>query len=384
VREALRIVHVNLAYDPAAASPGALLDNYHTLTGWSSAVARAGAAVSVVQRFSSAATLTLDGLSYEFCADDGPPVPPPSFISAPVLDAIRANDADIVHLNGLMFPAMVGAIRQALPQTVIVVQDHAGRTAPSRFERLRESSWHALNEADAWSFTAVEHAAPWREAGLLGKAEVLQIVESSTTIEPMPLGDARAVTGIQGEPVILWVGRLNANKDPLTVLNGLERAFHNLSDARCWMAYGEAPLEAAVRDGIGRTAVLRDRVTLVGEVPHSQMARYYSAADIYVSGSHREGSGYALIEAMACGAVPVVTDIPSFRAIAGDCGERWIPGNAGSCAEALLKVAALDREAARRRVRERFERALSWGAIGRLTVEAYERLHDERRRRAPS
>ena len=48
------------------------------------------------------------------------------------------------------------------------------------------------------------------------------------------------------------------------------------------------------------------------------MPNYYGAADVFVSGSHSEGSGYALIEAMSAGVVPVVTDIPSFRAIAGD------------------------------------------------------------------
>ena len=58
----------------------------------------------------------------------------------------------------------------------------------------------------------------------------------------------------------------------------------------------------------------------LGRLPHERLAAYYSAADIFVSGSHREGSGYALIEAMACGAIPCVTDIPSFRAITGGCG----------------------------------------------------------------
>ena len=57
---------------------------------------------------------------------------------------------------------------------------------------------------------------------------------------------------------------------------------------------------------------------------------------MFVSGSHSEGSGYALIEAMSAGVVPVVTDIPSFRAIAGDCGARWPPGDAGAFADALL------------------------------------------------
>ena len=69
----MRIVQANAVYDPAAKTPAALLDLYHTLTGWSAAVARAGAEVSVVQRFHAAATLDRDGVRYEFVSDTEKP-----------------------------------------------------------------------------------------------------------------------------------------------------------------------------------------------------------------------------------------------------------------------------------------------------------------------
>ena len=80
--------------------------------------------------------------------------------------------------------------------------------------------------------------------------------------------------------------------------------------------------------GIARDPRLAARVRVVGAVAASQMAAYYSAADIFVSASHREGSGYAAIEAMACGAVPVLTDIPSFRVLTanGRVGALWQQG----------------------------------------------------------
>src|SRR5438876_111648 len=52
---------------------------------------------------------------------------------------------------------------------------------------------------------------------------------------------------------------------------------------------------------------------MLGHVLHFRLAAFYSAADLFVLGSHDEGSGYAVLEACACGASPVVTDIPSFR-----------------------------------------------------------------------
>ena len=38
--------------------------------------------------------------------------------------------------------------------------------------------------------------------------------------------------------MILWVGRLTTNKDPLTVLDGLERALPQLPGARALMVFG--------------------------------------------------------------------------------------------------------------------------------------------------
>jgi glycosyltransferase involved in cell wall biosynthesis len=93
-----------------------------------------------------------------------------------------------------------------------------------------------------------------------------------------------------------------------------------------------------------------------------------------VSGSHSEGSGYALIEAMSAGVVPVVTNIPSFRAIAGDERPRWTPGDADDFARVLLETCAADLDRLRAAAKARFNSVLSWEAIGARTVAEYRAL----------
>ena len=154
-------------------------------------------------------------------------------------------------------------------------------------------------------------------------------MEASSTLQPMARGAARRGSGVAGSPAILWVGRLNANKDPLTVLDGFERALRDLPGATLTMIYSDD--ESAGRgagSGSSASPALRDRVRLVGAVPHDRMASFYSAADLFVVGSHHEGSGYSLMEACACGAVPVVTDIPTFRLLTGggSIGALWTAG----------------------------------------------------------
>ncbi len=185
---------------------------------------------------------------------------------------------------------------------------------------------------------------------------------------------ARAELGMAGAPSLLWVGRLNENKDPLTVLRGLTEWRRHHAHATLTMAFqGHGELHEAVRRLVASTPELTRHVTLVGEVPHDRLAAYYSAADIFVLGSHHEGSGYAAIEALACGAIPVVTDIAPFRALTGDgaVGALWEAGNADAFAVALTRVMQRPLEPQRQTARDLFAREFSWHMIGRRAAAVY-------------
>jgi len=375
----VRIVQANAVYDPAAKTPAALLDLYRTLTEWSTAVLRAGAAVSVVQRFHTAASIERDGVRYEFVADQEPPWLSTKGAPPPFVDAIAKQGADVVHVNGLIFPQLVASIRARCgPQATIVAQHHGGEF-PIRGSGLvgmwQRQRWKAgLAAANAVSFTAAEQAEPWRAAGVLADQRVIEIVEAGTALREVGRERARTAIGATGAPLILWVGRLTTNKDPLTVLDGFERALPQLPGSRVIMVFGDDTLIESVDQRVRESSLLKDRVTLAGRVPHDEMPNYYGAADVYVSGSHSEGSGYALIEAMSAGVVPVVTNIASFRAIAGDQHAAWTPGDADGFARALVQTATMNLDAQKIAVKDRFRRLLSWDAIGARTVNEYRAL----------
>jgi glycosyltransferase involved in cell wall biosynthesis len=56
---------------------------------------------------------------------------------------------------------------------------------------------------------------------------------------------------------------------------------------------------------------LGDFVKFLGRVPHQEMPRLLAETDVYVSTSPCDGTSVSLLEALASGAFPVVTDIPS-------------------------------------------------------------------------
>ena len=362
----LSVVQVNYAFDKGLTDPEQLLDRYSTLTGWSDALGRAGASpVAVVQRFHRDARMARDGVDYIFrrtgCSTTA-----------------AACRPDVAHVNGLDFPARTWRLRRRLdPSCAIVVQNHAGGGIAGRASALRVLGRAARRAADAFLVAADEHAVSWRRAGFIAPDQpAYQVMESSTRLRPVPRGVARDQSGVSGSPAVLWVGRLNSNKDPLVALDGFERSLRELPDAALTMIYSEEDLLDAVRQRLQRSPVLNDRVRLVGAVPHERMASFYSAADLFVVGSHYEGSGYSVMEACACGAVPVVTSIPTFRLLTGNgsVGALWTPGDADGCARALAEVGRRDLIAERARLADHFARELSWDAVGRRALEIYEQV----------
>lgn len=290
-------------------------------------------------------------------------------------------EADILHVHGLGFAEDAFAVAQCLPELPILFQDHADR--PPRWWRRRQwRRWYAC--AAGLAFTAPDLARPFIAADLFGpQTRLFAIPESSSRFSLGSRAAARAENGLHGDPCVLWVGHLNAGKDPLTVLDGVAQAASKLPGLQLWCAFASAPLLADVLQCIERDPRLAGRVHLLGKVAHARIQSLMRAADIFVSGSLIESCGYALLEAMACGAMPVVTDIPSFRALTGEgrMGMLWPRGDAVKLADALcLAATSLP---PRERVRAHFDATLSFAAVGRQWSDAYAQLLGGRREGTP-
>ena len=100
----------------------------------------------------------------------------------------------------------------------------------------------------------------------------------------------------------------------------------------------------------------------------------FRAADFYLQTSHREAAGFSLLEALACGATPLVTDIPATRRIVGDVGSLTPVGDSRSLSDALVAWAGRDQRMLRRAARARYDDALTFEAIGRQLHTAYQTL----------
>lgn len=371
----MHVAVVNYIYDADLASPEELLSRYEALTGWAEGVAAAGARVSVVQRFSRDGEICSGSIRYVFVRD---PARRPGSLG----DSARRMHAavawlqpEVIHVNGLSLARQAWRLKGLLPHVPLLAQDHAGGlpTHPVTRWTLRM----ALRRVDAVSFAAMELARPWQQAGLLDpKTQICELMEGSSRFCLLPRKAARACSGLTGDPLCLWVGRLNANKDPISVLRGFARALPRLPEARLAMVYSTADLLPAVRAWLTEKPQVAARVSLLGKQPHAALEAIYNSADLFLLGSHHEGSGFAVLEALSCGVLPVITDIPSFRVLTanGTVGSLWPVEDAERLAEALLNEYGRLKSDTPRKIRAFFEANWSYEAIGRSALATYKKL----------
>jgi glycosyltransferase involved in cell wall biosynthesis len=370
-------MHLDRVARSPEVSPAAGWRNF----GYAAAAAqRAGAHVTLVQAAWEDAELDIEGVPCCFIRERGNP-----FIRLPggrtlrrrprrLLERVSALSPDLIHFEGLVLPREVRALAAAFPRIPILAQDHGGKD-PHGWRRW----WYrwGLAPLAGVAFTARSQSQPFFASGILrSNLRVFEVIEVSSPFTPGDQGVAQSATGMDGDPCLFWAANLDANKDPLTVLAAVALVTSELPGLRLHMCFRDAPLRRSVEARIANDPTLANRVRLVGEVPYPAIEAYFRAADFLVQASQVESCGGTVIEALACGTTPLITDIPSFRRITGQ-GEfgALIPvGNAAALADAIRDWCQRDRPTLRRRAREHFERDLSFDAIGRQLRAAYDAL----------
>ena len=372
----MRIALVNYVHAPQLTTPESLIASYETLRGVAGALSREvgrDGQVRVFQGFTSSAIDDRGAAVWEFVRCPHSSSAKGLTLRQAVNERVAAWMPDVVHLNGLLFAYAAADLRRHLPRwAALLLQHHAEPPPRSRLKRWVFRA--ALAGVDGFSFSGLGLCDEWRAAGLIRERQlVFEIMEGSTAFRPGDREEARRRSGLDGEPCLLWVGRFDRNKDPITVLAGFEKVVKGRPGARLHMVYADDTLGGAVQSFIAQRPGLESRVTLLGHRPHDWLEHAFRAADVFVSGSHREGSGYAATEAIACGAVPVLTDIESFRFLTGGAafGALWKPGEAEDLVRALSEVLSQSLASHRERGRVHFDAKLSFAAIARDAIRAY-------------
>jgi len=277
---------------------------------------------------------------------------------------IKKLNPDIVIMNGLIFPLQLIQLRLMMGNKIkIIGLHHAEKPFKGIKTYLQKLADHFIN---AYFFSSFETGMEWVNRSIIrNNNKIVEVMEGSSSFQPMNRNEAISLTKVEGHPVYLWVGRLNANKDPLTVVKAFIQFAKIHPEARLYMIFQNEDLLNEVKDLISSVNANDKVVILVGKIAHGQLQAWYNSADFIIAGSHYEGSGIAICEAMSCGCIPVLTNINSFRTMTGNgkCGLLYEKANVDDLLAALSKTIKFDMKAEREKTLQQFKIALSPEAI---------------------
>jgi glycosyltransferase involved in cell wall biosynthesis len=281
---------------------------------------------------------------------------------------VKSLKPDVVILHGLHQPVQLIQLGLMLGKnTRIIVQNHAEKPFPGGIKKRLQKL--ADKYADAYLFSSHDMGMEWVTAGnLKSPGKIHEVMEVSSVFFPIDRSETESQTNANDAPVFLWVGRLNDNKDPLNVVRAFLKFAECSPEAKLYMIYHTEELLPEIYELIN-SSPNKEAIELIGKVPHADLLYWYNSADFILSGSHYEGSGTAICEAMSCGCVPLVTDILSFRMITnnGECGVLYEPGNEAALLEVLMQTRRMDVHEKRRLSIEYYKQNLSFEAIaGRI------------------
>ena len=132
-----------------------------------------------------------------------------------------------------------------------------------------------------------------------------------------------------------------------------------------------------------RQTVIKSRVEPVvrflGFVPFDTLRCFYAAAAAFVFPSRHEGFGLPPLEAMACGAPVVTSNVSSLPEVVGDAAVQVNPENVFDIARGIEEV-LLDAGLRAELVRRGFEQAarFSWERTARQVLDIYKEAAEER------
>lgn len=283
---------------------------------------------------------------------------------------VKQLNPDIVLVRGLHFPLQVIQLRRAIGSGPRIILENHFDHAPNGVKRLLQKI--ASRSVDAYHFMSAGNAQEWMTSGIIRRDKLVEIPAGTANLIPADKEISKRNLGLSGTINFLWVGSLNKRKDPLTVIHAFEKYLGVHSGSKLYMIYQSEELLPEIKKTMEANKVLEAAIELVGRIPNEQISTWYSAADFYISGSHGEGGSIAILEAMACGCIPVVTAIPSAVATTrqGNYGFHFAPGNVNELYKQLLYINALPVNEFSQQVKGHFQQELSFEAIARRFMQS--------------
>jgi glycosyltransferase involved in cell wall biosynthesis len=174
---------------------------------------------------------------------------------------------------------------------------------------------------------------------------------------------------------ILFVGTIEPRKNLETLIDALAEILRTTQHRPQLVVTGKTGWLMDDFFSLPRAAGLENKVCFTGYVSDADLSSLYSSCSVFVYPSKYEGFGLPPLEAMACGAPVVTSDIPVMRETVGTAARLVNPSSVQDLAGAIVTL--LDDKHARERLSvlgQEHAQSFTWAETARKTHEVYERV----------
>jgi glycosyltransferase involved in cell wall biosynthesis len=213
---------------------------------------------------------------------------------------------------------------------------------PARAAFLRRAVAKAVSQAEA-IITLSEHVRRELLERLSIQAPRVHVVAPGVSAafqrvtETMLLEATRHKFELQS-PFILHVGTLEPRKNLIRLAQAFDKIRRDRSGPRMLVLAGENGWRyEEVYEVVNRLG-LQHEVRFLGHVSDLELVLLYSLADVVAQPSLYEGFGFALLEAMACGAPVVCSNAGALPEVAGDAALLVTPTDTDALGTMLLRL----------------------------------------------
>jgi len=205
-------------------------------------------------------------------------------------------------------------------------------------------------------------------------SERLHVMRNGVDLErfqPQPREASRHRLGLPGGPILLSVGHLIERKGHHLLVQAMPEILKQHPQARL-VVVGDGEMRTTLQK-LACDLRIDAHVSFAGAIAQAELKHWYSAADLFVLASSREGWANVLLESMACGTPVLATAIwgtPEVVASA-DAGALVQERSAQALAQGALSL--LQRPPPRDAVR-RYAENFGWAATTEAQLNLFSRF----------
>lgn len=171
---------------------------------------------------------------------------------------------------------------------------------------------------------------------------------------------------------VLFVGTIEPRKNLLSLV----RAFEELDSSHLQLVIaGKRGWLSQDFDAYVASSAIRERIRFTGHLTDDELRALYSSCTIFVYPSLYEGFGLPLLEAMACGAAVVTSNVPGIVETVGEVAQLVSPGDIYDIAQGMKNLIENVEEREQRSLAGRRHAELfSWRHTAAATLEVYRKV----------